>query len=86
MSEAKRAGQQMQKTVSSAKVMKNPVYRFKPYDKPTTSFGQTWHPGNKSYNYKRPFLGHSRATSKQQCGQEGRTTTTTNPSNPRGNI
>ena len=42
MSEAKRAGQQKQKTVSSAKVMKNRGYRFKPYDKPTTSFGQTW--------------------------------------------
>jgi hypothetical protein len=63
MSEAKRAGQQMQKTVSSAKVMKNRGYRFKPYDKPTSSFGQTWQPRNKSYNYKRPFLGHSRATS-----------------------
>ena len=63
MSEAKRAAHQMQKTVSSAKVMKNRSYRFKRYDKPTTSFGQTWQPGNKSYNYKRRFLGHSRATS-----------------------
>jgi hypothetical protein len=63
MSEAKRAGQQMQKTVSSAKVMKNQGYRFKPYDKSATSFGQTLQPGNKSYNYKRPLLGHSRATS-----------------------
>ena len=68
MSEAKRAGQQMQKTVSSAKVMKNRGYRFKPYDKPTTSFGQTWQPGNKSYNYKHPFLGHSRATSQATMG------------------
>jgi hypothetical protein len=68
MSEAKRAGQQMQKTVSSAKVMKNRGYRFKPYDKPITSFGQTWQPGNKSYNYRRPFLGHSRATSQATMG------------------
>ncbi|CAB4015536.1 Hypothetical predicted protein [Paramuricea clavata] len=33
VSEAKRAGQQMQKTVFSAKVMKNRGYRYKPYDK-----------------------------------------------------
>jgi hypothetical protein len=51
--------------------MKNRGYRFKPYDKPTTSFGQTWQPGNKSYNYKRPFLGHSQAISQAMSFQAG---------------
>ena len=55
----------MQKNVPSAKVVKNRGYRSKPYDKPTTSFGQTWQSG-KSNNYKRPFLGHGRAQIKQQ--------------------
>ena len=68
MADARKAGQQMQKGVAPAKIMKRKGYRPRPYDRPQTSYSQTWQPGNKR-TYKRPFLGHSRASSQ----------TTTNP-------
>ena len=62
MADARKAGQQMQKGLAPAKIMKQKRYRPRPYDRPQTSYSQTWQPGNKR-TYKRPFLGHSRASS-----------------------
>ena len=62
MADARKAGQQMQKGVAPAKIMKQKGYRSRPYDRPQTSYSQTWQPGNKR-TYKRPFLEHSRASS-----------------------
>ncbi len=51
---ARKAGQQMQKGVTPARIVKQKGYRPKPYDRPQTSFSQTLQPGNKRI-YKRPF-------------------------------
>ena len=42
MADARKAGQQMQKGVTPARIVKQKGYRPKPYDRPQTSFSQTW--------------------------------------------
>jgi hypothetical protein len=60
MTDAKRAGQQMQKSSHSEKNFKQRGHRSKPYDRPSTSSGQNWQ-GSSYRPYRRPFLGHGRA-------------------------
>ena len=61
MTDAKRAGQQMQKSSQSSKSYKQKGHRSKPYDRPSTSSTRTWQ-GYSQKNYKRPFLGYGRAS------------------------
>ena len=62
MTQAKRSGQQMQKSSQSSKSYKKKGHRSKPYDRPSsTSSTHTWQ-GHSQKNYKRPFLGYGRAS------------------------
>lgn len=59
--DAKRGGQQMQKSNQSGKSYKQKAHRSKPYDRPSTSSTHTWQ-GHSQKNYKRPFLGYGRVS------------------------
>ena len=61
MTDAKRAGQQMQKSSQSGKSYKQKGHRSKPHDRPSTSSTHTWQ-GHSQKNYKRSFLGYGRAS------------------------
>ena len=61
MTDAKRAGQQMQKSSQSSKSYKQKGHRSKPYDRPSTSSTHTWQ-GHSQKNYNPPFLGYGRAS------------------------